>query len=272
MANVTSLRHVSLGAYLPADSFVHRLDGRSKLVGAALLLAAILALPADWATAAALAVLLALTALARLPLRHLAAILRPLLPMLAILAALQLAFGAAPASAEGAAGWPARLVAVLWGLLRLVDLMLLVGLLTSTTTEGALSTAMERLLAPLDAVKLPGSELAMVAGIALRFMPILGEEMESISAAHAARDVTARRTSRWRLAENALRSARLIVPLFVDVFRRIDEMTLAMMARCYGPLPGVRRRRTHLLAASLRTADYVALIVAAAALGLAVWA
>lgn len=268
MASTASLRYAGLGAYVPADSAIHRLDGRTKLLGAGLLLAAVLALPTAWPVAAALFVLLALAACARLPLRHLWAGLRPTLPLLAVLVALQLAFGASGAGA--AVAWPARILATLAGILRLVDLLLVVNLLTSTASTGALTAAMERLASPLDVLRLPGSDLAMVGSIALRFMPILGEAYESIAAAHTARDMAPRRASRWRLAANALAAARLIVPLFVDVFRRVDEMTLAMAARCYGQAPGARRR-THLVAGILRYNDYVALAVAGALLALAVW-
>ena len=104
---------------------------------------------------------------------------------------------------------------------------------------GRLTYGVERLLAPLDAVRLPGHELALVMAIALRFLPILGEQMQSIAQAQALRGVSERRT-RWQVAENARRVAALIVPLFADAYRRSEEMTQAMLARCYQGGAGAR--------------------------------
>ena len=137
---------------------------------------------------------------------------------------------------------------------RLVNIILVVTLLTSTTQAHALTRGLEHILRPLDRIGLHGHELAMVGTIALRFLPILGEELEVISRAQTARGVDLGEKRRWPLISNARRTATLIVPLFADAFRRVDELTMAMLARCY--LGG--RGRTHLRAPALSTADYVA--------------
>ena len=97
------------GAYLPRDSPVHRAPAALKLalLGAGLLLLAVL--PAPAAVPAAAVVILALTALARVGARALAAQVRPVLWVLVPVAAVQL-WLAGPARAFGVAG--AILVAV----------------------------------------------------------------------------------------------------------------------------------------------------------------
>ncbi len=102
--------------------------------------------------------------------------------------------------------------------------------------------------------------------IALRFLPILGEQLESIGQAQASRGVSHEAQSRWRVVRNARQLAALIVPLFVDVYRRSEEMVMAMQARCYQGGKG----RTHLNELHFAGADYLALglavVVAAGAI------
>jgi len=141
---------------------------------------------------------------------------------------------------------------VIVSLMRFVDLLFLTSLLTNTTTTSALTHGIESLLRPLSAIGLPGHELAMVGSIALRFVPILGEELESITQAQASRGVRPAKASRLRFIDTARHTATLIIPLFVDVFRRAEEMTLAMQARCYRGGKG----RTQLVQYRLTGIDY----------------
>ena len=262
MASLDALRHVTIGQYYPGDSAIHRLDPRAKLLAAGAAAAAAVLAAGYVANVALLAVLVAAVLAARLPLRTVLANVVPALPIIALFALMQLLF-----YGVGPAGAPSR-VLVDWGiivissagvrlvvvsLLRFLSLVLITALLTNTTTVGRLTYGVERLLAPLDAARLPGHELALVMAIALRFLPILGEQMQSIAQAQALRGVSERRT-RWQVAENARRVAALIVPLFADAYRRSEEMTQAMLARCYQG----GRGRTHLIRLALRPSDYVA--------------
>ena len=273
MAGYDALRHVSLGQYYPAQSGIHRLDPRAKMVFVALGTVAIVTAPGGWSSVALTIGVLAAGALAQLPARHLWSIMRPVLPVFAVLAVFQLLFNADP---PAAVDWESSvllslgrftltlggLVVAISSILRLVSLVLLVGLLMSTTTVSAITRGIETLLRPLDRVGLPGHELAMVFAIALRFMPILGEELESILLAQASRGAGLVHRSRWRVADNARGLARVVVSLFVDAFRRVDEMTMAMLARCYQG----GRGRTHLVDARLGPWDYGAIGAGALAL------
>ncbi len=271
MASLATLRHVSLGQYYAADSPIHRLDPRSKLIGTALLTVAVV-VASRWAATAALFLLIAaLLALARLPSQHVVAALRPVWPFLAVLAFFQLLFGSGLTEAGSGVAlvrWGSyvltagRLLGMATSLGRLVSLILLVNLLTSTTTSSALTTGLEMLLRPLNALGLPGHELALMGSIALRFMPLLGEELEAVIRAQTARGAAWADAGRWQVARNAQRTAAVIVPLFADAFRRVEEMTTAMLARCYQG----GRGRTYLLHRKLARADYVAIGASLAAL------
>jgi len=263
VADAALLRHVTIGRYVPTGSPVHRLDPRAKLLSLTLLVVTAVVASGYVTNLLVLAVVAVIVALARLPAGQVVGTVRPVLPLVAVLAVLQLLVGGASgaASAEPALltlGFirltPASIRAIVVLALRLVSLVMLAGLLTSTTTPGALTMGIEHLLRPLGAVGLPSHEIALVGTIALRFLPILGEQMEAIILAQDARGV-AQRGGRWRLLANARRMAALVVPLFADVYRRAEEMVMAMLARCYHGGYG----RTSLNELRFRPADALAL-------------
>ncbi len=261
MARAEGLRYVSIGHYVPTDSAVHRLDPRAKLLAAGLLTVAMVLANATAIHLGLLAMVLLIAALARIPWRVLLAPLRPLLPVFLVLALFQFLFARETGAAGGALVVPSvalRVLLALSSLVRLVNLVLLVTLLTSATTSSGLSTAIELLLRPLDRIGLPGHELALVGSIALRFMPIFGETLESIMLAQRARGVALEPRSRWKLLQNVRTLGNLVVPLFVDLFRRVEELTLAMQARCYQG----GRGRTRLVQPTYRPLDYVVISLA----------
>jgi len=265
MASFDALRHVSVGQYIPLDSPVHRLDPRSKLVAFLLLVIAATVASGYVASLVVLVAVFLLVRLARLPLRYVLTSIVPVLPFIGILALMQLLFYK---SAFGSSGRVSERVLLDWGpilisttslrmvwvtAVRFVVLIGLASLLTSVTSTSALTQGVERLLRPLSRVGLPADQLALVGALALRFLPILGETLESIVQAQASRQVRAVDRSRWHLAENARRMANLVVPLFVDAYRRAEELSLAMQARCYQGGVG----RTHLNELAYTTDDYV---------------
>ncbi len=271
-----ALRHVAVGQYIPVASPVHRLDPRAKLVAFALLVVAATLASGYASSLLMLLVVFALVRLARLSLRYVLSAVLPILPFLAVLALLQLLFYK---SAYGASvgrvflDWgplqvsAASVRAVAVTAARFVVLIGLASLLTSVTSASELTQGVERLLRPLRRVGLPADQLALVGALALRFLPILGETLETIGQAQASREVRPARAGRWRLAANARRLGALVVPLFVDAFRRAEELSLAMQARCYQGGAG----RTHLNELELRAVDGVAMLAAAALVAVVAW-
>ena len=77
---------------------------------------------------------------------------------------------------------------------------------------------------------MPAHELAMMMTIALRFIPTLVEETEKIMQAQAARGAD---FESGNLVERAKAMIPLLVPLFLNAFKRADELAMAMEARCY---------------------------------------
>lgn len=274
MARAEGLRHVSIGQYLPTGSVVHRLDPRAKLLISLVVVTGVIVTSRYVGNLVLLALVFGLLWLARVPLRYTLAPIMPAAPIILVLSLFQMLFYRDPTGLERVLfGWGGlvistgsiRIVVVAW--MRLLGLVVLTGIITGSTSSGALSYALEWILRPLSRLRLPGHELAMVGAIALRFMPILGEQMESIMMAQASRGVGERPTDRWRLLRNAQRMAELLIPLFVDAFRRSEEMVLAMQARCYRG----GRGRTHLVDHRFGGADWMALLASAALVALAIW-
>src|SRR5690606_1835240 len=83
---------------------------------------------------------------------------------------------------------------------------------------------------PLRRFRVPVHELAMMMTIALRFIPTLLEETDKIMKAQTARGADFESGNIVKRAKNLVP---LLVPLFINAFRRADELAIAMEARCY---------------------------------------
>jgi energy-coupling factor transport system permease protein len=265
MEDFELLKYVTIGQYLPGDSVVHRLDPRTKL-SVFLFLTAVVTFSLSYTANMILVVVtLGLVLLAHLSPAYIFSGLKPALPLIAILAILQLLFyGGAyvPYGMETRTlfqwGWihitNGSIQLVIVSLLRFIELLFLTSLLTNTTTLTGLTHGMEAMLRPFARLGLPAHELSLVATVALRFVPLLAEQLEIIMKAQASRGAAIALGGRLRVAATARQAAVLIVPLFIDALRRAEDLILAMQARCY--VGG--RGRTSYIHLKFGRADYVA--------------
>ncbi len=103
-------------------------------------------------------------------------------------------------------------------------------LLSFTTSSVCIMDALAILLKPLRAVKVPVNDLCLVASIALRFIPTVMQEAQQVRCAQEARGALFQGGG----ALNALKSwGNVLSPLIVRLFRRADNLAMAMDARCY---------------------------------------
>lgn len=126
-----------------------------------------------------------------------------------------------------ASGWLAG-IAVALRLLLLVWASLL---LTALSTPAELSEGLRRLFSPLGRLGLPVRDFATSLSIALRFMPLLSEELRAVRAAQASRGAAFEEAG---LVRRLRAYGGLMVPVLVGLFRRADRLAAAMEARCYG--------------------------------------
>lgn len=116
-----------------------------------------------------------------------------------------------------------------------IRLVLMLGLsmvLTATTTPLQLTGALEWYMYPLKFIRFPVHEIAMVISLALRFIPTILEETDKIMKAQASRGVD---FQRGKIKEKIRAIISLIIPLFVSAFQRSDDLANAMEARGYNP-------------------------------------
>lgn len=255
----------AVAQYYPAASWLHALDARAKIVAVGVLSVALFTRDAFislafYGGAATIGLIVS-----RVPARWFWRALKPVLWLVALTFLVQILF--APGEAFFRFG-PIRLS---WrGLelagylsLRLIVLVLFGSLLTLTTSPVALTDGLAWLGRPLRRLRVPTEELALMVTIALRFIPTLLAELETIMRAQRARGADFSHGGPLRRARALVP---VLVPLFVLSFRRADDLALAMEARCY--VPGVQRSRLHPLRASWR--DGVLLVAVAGIVVMAV--
>jgi len=227
------LTNITIGQYYPADSPVHRLDPRLKLVSAFAYIILLFFVRNFWGFAFTAACISAAIKISRVPPLYLLRGLRGILFILLFTAALNIFF--TPGSTvlfqfhrfqitlEGLA---------LAGKLAIRLCLLIIGssVLTLTTSPIELTDAIEYLLKPLKRIGVPAHEIAMMMTIALRFIPTLMEEMDKIMKAQSARGAD---FDTGGVIKRARSLIPLLAPLFISSFRRADELAMAMEARCY---------------------------------------
>lgn len=247
----------SLLAYTAAGgTIVYRADARVKIVLLVVYTVALFAV-VRWAGLAVGAVALGVVAAAgRLPLGRMLGSLKPLYAILAI----TLLFGCLTAGAEGARAWagafglqdgvlahapiiplagelrfsPAGFEAALFNVARIALLVIASMVVASSTPAEALMDALRSLLGPLRRLRFPVDDAATVLSLAMRFVPVLGEELARV------RDAQRSRGACFDAGDPVVRLrawGRVLVPLFVGAFRRVDRVAVAMDARCYGASP-----------------------------------
>ena len=199
-----------LGLYLHRESAIHRLPAGAKLGGLLLVTILVLALPGAWGALAAGAVGAAVLATAKLPVRRVLKELRAPVVMLTLL------FGFQALLAGG--GWEETAVAVA----RFAALILLATLVTLTTRVMDMVELFERLFGLLRPVGVNPAKMALMLALAIRFIPLLGEQVREVRMAQRARGV-----------ERNI--AALFVPLLVKILTMADDLAAALEARGYDP-------------------------------------
>ena len=254
------------GAYVAADSALHRLDPRVKMGAAFLLMLLPFVAPGMVGTLLISACVVAIAILSAAPLPALLRTLRTVFWLGCFMFAFRLfttpgqplvAWGGIALTREG-------LVAGAIQVYRLCLLVTVSALLTFTTSPSQLAHGLEALLRPLARAGLPVRELALVLTIALRFVPVFFEEIEKIDKAQRARGAELRAGGPWRRVRNWVP---VFVPIFVTAFRRAEELATAMEARGFRGA----RHRTRMIELHLTLADLAAsltvLVVVLAAVG-----
>ena len=225
-------RNITLGQYYPVNSILHRLDPRVKLLGITVYIAAVFVIDNIWGYIFLGAVLALSIAASKVPLKYMLRGLKAVW-VLVILAVIFNLF-----SGKGNILWEwwifklsdHGIFMAAFFALRLICVVLGTGLLTYTTTPTTLTNGLEKVFRPLKVIHFPGHEIAMMMSIALRFIPILAEEVNKIINAQLARGADFETGGIIRKAKGMIP---ILIPLFVSAFKRATDLATAMEARCY---------------------------------------
>lgn len=240
------LKDITIGQYFPGKSIIHKLDPRVKIILVFLFIVTLFVANDVTSLLINVAFVIVLYVISRIPLKMILKGLKPIVPIIVFTAILNIFF------VDGRVLWKIGFIEVTDKGLEMSAIMIIrvlcliagTSLLTYTTSPIALTDALERLMKPLNKIKVPVHELAMMMTIALRFIPTLIEETDKIMSAQKARGADMETGS---IVQRAKALVPILIPLFVSSFRRADELAMAMECRCYRGGEGrTRMRQLHI--------------------------
>lgn len=183
------IRDITIGQYYPADSVIHRLDPRTKLVGTLVFIFSLFLFRSFAAYVVATICLACVIKASKVPFKFMVKGLKAIMILLMITVVFNMILT------------PGEPLIRIWKLtitregvqqavfmaIRLTYLIIGSSVMTLTTTPNQLTDGMEKGLRPLNKLHVPVHEVAMMMSIALRFIPILLEETDKIMKAQMAR-------------------------------------------------------------------------------------
>ncbi len=226
------IRDITIGQYYPSDSVLHRLDPRVKLIGTFLFIVSLFLFNSLYGYIVVTIFLVTIIKLSKVPFRFIAKGMKAIVVLMLFMMFFNLFFTPGNTIFEL---WILKITdnglrqAVFMGI-RLIFLILGSSLMTFTTTPNQLTDGLEKIMKPLNRIKVPVHEISMMMSIALRFIPILLEETDKIMKAQMARGADFESGGVMKRAKSLIP---LLVPLFVSAFRRANDLAMAMEARCY---------------------------------------
>ncbi len=226
------LDNMSFGQYIPAESPIHRADPRCKILSTIILITGVFLVEAPLGFSFWGIVLLLVSRLSGIGLSLIFRTVKPVMILIVFTATINVFFN------SGTVIWEMGPLSVtkegitmgIYMSLRLLFLVLFANLLTLTTSPMALADGIETLLSPFKKIGVPAHEMAMMMTIALRFIPTLLNETDRIMKAQLARGAD---LDRGGLIRRLRAFIPVLIPLFVIVFQRADDLAVAMEARCY---------------------------------------
>ena len=249
----------AFGQYYPADSLIHKMDPRCKILLTIAYMVAIFLVKSYLGYLVTAILLFSTIAISKVPLRVVLRSIRAVIFLLMFTLIINLLFykqGTVIAS-----WWK---ITITWQgidyaikmLFRLTMLVMGASMLTFTTTATELTDGLESLLYPLKFIKVPVHDIAIIMSIALRFIPTLVEETQKIMNAQKARGAELDTGNFFKRVRAMLP---ILIPLFVSAFRRADELADALDARCYN----ASDKRTKMKVLKFTLKDYLAMIIVA---------
>lgn len=226
------MRDITIGQYYPVDSWVHRLDPRTKLMGTLIYVICLFLIRNPLLYIAALAFVLLSYRAANVPLMFFLRGLKVIVVLLCFTFFFRMVatpgkeivsfwiFKVTEEGIEKAISLTARIALMITG----------ASLLSYTTTPKEMADGMTRACSPLAKIGLPVHEISVMTMIAFRFIPVLLEEANYLMDAQASRGVEFEDCSIITKCKNVFS---LLMPLFLSSVERSADLAMAMEARGY---------------------------------------
>lgn len=254
------LRDITIGQYYAADSAIHRMDPRTKILWTIFYMTALFMCGGAAQYAVMILFTLWLVKKSRVPLGFVVRGLKPIVVIVILTALLNVFMTPGETVLFSKGIFTVTLEGVYMAVKMTVRIILLItasSLLTLTTTPTVLTGGLELLLNPLKKIGIPIQIFVMMMSIALRFIPTLLEETDKIIKAQMSRGADFESGSPVKRVKAMIP---ILIPLFVGAFRRADELAVAMECRCYN----CDAERTSYRRYSFGKYDMAALLCAAA--------
>jgi energy-coupling factor transport system permease protein len=246
-----------IGLYIPGQSFMHRLDPRTKWVITLLVAVDVYRIHTFLALLPLFLLVVLGLVLSQTRLHAVGKALRPVLPLMMLFALVHLFFDTGQPWLQAGPFLVTREGLYMAGLtfLQFALLFLAAALLSWTTSPLELARGLEQLFSPLKRVGVPVHAFAMSISLAWRFFPILSREWNRIKIAQVSRGADLEHGSFPRRMRHL---AALVIPLLIHTFERAEELAAAMDARAYRGDHG----RTPSPSSPLKLGDLGALLIA----------
>lgn len=223
-----------IGRYHPGTGFIYRLDPRTKIIVVLLIMVSALVDTSLLFYAVLTAVLLGVLGLCRLEWRLIISSLKPVALFIIFTALFHLVFSGRddPQIVFSVGSFVISRTALVMATTfstRILIFVLATFVVSLTTSPLSISEAIVSLLKPLRLLRIPIYDLGMILFIALRFIPVLADEIETIRKAQFIRGIDFSGGLRTRIK----RSVALILPVFFSALRRADDLSVAIETRGY---------------------------------------
>lgn len=259
------IKDITFGQYFVADSIVHRLDPRLKIVLMVLLVVMLFVCGGFASLALFTLFTVAILIMSKVSLRLYFKNIKVIIPIVIFTSLLNLFYTQTGTEYHlfwNISIWSGGISKAIFMSVRILLLILISSVLTYTTTPNDITDALERLLLPLKFIGLGNAvhTVSMMMTIALRFIPTLIDETDKIMNAQKARGADMESGGLIRRIKALLP---ILIPLLISSVRRAYELAEAMECRCYNGGKGRRRMKQLKLAGRDYASLAVSLIVSA---------
>ncbi len=239
------IKDITFGQFFETNSFIHKLDPRTKLIILTFTIVFIFVAQNVFALSVIAFLVILSLIISKVPIRMYLKNLKAILPILIFTMLINLFYGSGGEplfSVWKLTVTTGSLYRALYMVTRILLLIIASAELTYTTTPNDLTDAIEKLFSPLRFIGLKKVVhiIAMMMTIALRFIPTLIDETQKIMNAQKARGVD---LEAGNLFKRIKALVPILIPLLISSVRRAYELAEAMECRCYNGGEGRQRMK-----------------------------